>query len=296
MTAPRVDLAQLLVKAKAFAEQWGNQAGCSAHVLDELAATVNAYCASHTGSAHGRADVVIIDDPIKPWSDAHIAIMNRGRAARGMPALTREQIETAKSLPPPGVTVREATAAEQRAALDDGVEVYFAAAMNAGGLLRPPHVELLVHQVLHRRGLHGVLILRNHSTIELEVVKRDGTSIGFPPTAIGELEPGDTVRTPPGSDWTHSRPVSDSELEFAQRHGQAAHHRGGDYLWAQRLPDGRGVFLMPWRRGGVQLSVGTFGESTFHGTWYYDAERADDGWREALGWDAGQTEPKGGRQ
>lgn len=137
----------------------------------------------------------------------------------------------------------------------------------------------------------GMRAVRNAGSLQLEVLAADGHVIGFPPTATALLGPGDEIRVPPES-LVGRRPVSDSELEFAQRLGHEAHRRGADYLWAQRLPDGRGVFLLPWSRGGVQLSVGTFGEMTFHNTWYYDADRAVEAWRHALGWD-GQGEPTG---
>jgi hypothetical protein len=263
MTA-RVDLAQLLVQATEFARQWRMQDGCSALVLDGLATAIEGYVGSHTGNAGERVAGVIIDDPVRdevPAScDAHPANEVCPDCAPLIAAVMN----------------REATAREQREALDRGLR-----------RLNPPHVELLVLATIA-----GDVLVTNRSAVELEVVHDDGSSIGLPPTARGCVPSGAVVRTPPGVDWTRPRPVSDSELAFAQRHGQAAHQRGGDYLWAQRLPDGRGVFLMPWRRGGVQLSVGTFGDMTFHGTWYYDAEHVDLGWREALGWDVGQREPK----
>lgn len=63
---PRVDLAQLLIQAKAFAEQWRDQEGCSGHLLDQLADTIEAYCASRPpGMFCMPMAGVIIDDPIK---------------------------------------------------------------------------------------------------------------------------------------------------------------------------------------------------------------------------------------
>jgi hypothetical protein len=73
--------------------------------------------------------------------------------------------------------------------------------------------------------------------------------------------------------------------------GWAARRAGGEYLFARVLADGRLAYLLEWRVGGVQLSVG-LGDGYFSNTWIYDVEQADAGWRAALGWD-GEGEPDG---
>lgn len=158
--------------------------------------------------------------------------------------------------------------------------------------MTPPHVELLVQQVLPRRGLHGVLILQNRSTVVLEVVKRDGPPIGFPPSAVADMAPGDRVRTPPFEPLDRAAPVSEDEVYRAKRLGQRQFREGADYLWITRLSDGRALFLMPWHIAGVQLSVGSFTDAVFTDTWDFDRELADAGWRAVLGWD-GTGEPAG---
>lgn len=86
------------------------------------------------------------------------------------------------------------------------------------------------------------------------------------------------------------REVTADELQQAQS-GWLTRRACGDYLWVRALLGGRNVFLLEWRVGGVQLSVGT-GNGFFDDTWIYDVEQADAGWRAALGWD-GQGEPEG---
>lgn len=191
------------------------------------------------------------------------------------------------------VYVREATDDEQQRAL-----VEWDRSQPGGSAPRPPgqtghrqpiaHIELLVLATIA-----GDVLVTNRSTVELEVVHDDGSSVGLPPTARGCVPSGAVVRTPPGGDWTRPRPVSDVELLVAQRMGMTAYRSAGvDFLWVQRLPDGRALFLQPWSMGGVQLSVGILGEMQFLGTWDYDAEHRDAGWRAALSWD-GHGEPDG---
>jgi hypothetical protein len=88
-----------------------------------------------------------------------------------------------------------------------------------------------------------------------------------------------------------TRFVSDEELRLAQRFGWAARRAGSDYLFVRVLSDGRRLYLLEWRVGGVQVSVG-WGNGFFDDTWIFDVEQADDGWRAALGWD-GEGEPDG---
>ena len=88
-----------------------------------------------------------------------------------------------------------------------------------------------------------------------------------------------------------TREVSESELRQAQRIGEGARRSGGEYLYARVLASGRIAYLLPWRVGGVQLSVG-WGDGYYTDTWIYDVEQADAGWRAALGWD-GEGEPDG---
>ncbi len=297
MTA-RVDLASLLGKASEFARLWQTESahalddfGKTVAVLDDLADAVVSYLGDNPQLARAGAEalrrdgVVIIDDPVR---DEGRVFVREATDAEQREALRREGVitiskEFARKVPGGFELDLSIQVAHERQALE--------AAHPMQTLNATPHVELQV-QHLPLRGLYGLLVLRNDSTVALEVVRNDGSIIGFPPSAVGEVGPGETVRTPPGGDWTRPRPVSDRELAFAQKVGREAHRRGADYLWAQRLTDGRGVFLMPWNHGGVQLSVGLFGDMTFHGTWYYEAENADVGWREALGWDVGQREPR----
>lgn len=154
--------------------------------------------------------------------------------------------------------------------------------------MTPPHIELLVLATVA-----GDVLVTNRSTVELEIVHDDGSSVGLPPTARGVVPSRASVRTTPAVDWTRPRPVSDLELVVAQRHGTVAYRNlHVDFLWITRLPDGRALFLLPWSVNGVQLSVGMLGSLEFIGTWNYDEEHRDDGWRAVLSWD-GHGEPEG---
>jgi len=88
-----------------------------------------------------------------------------------------------------------------------------------------------------------------------------------------------------------TREVTEDELRLAMACGRAACDAGGDYLWARVLPDGRLLYLIHWRVGGVQLSVG-MGDRFYLDTWIYYLDTCDAGWRAALGWD-GKGEPEG---
>lgn len=66
----RVDLAQLLVKAASFAEQWRDQCGCNAQVLDELADAIESYL----GTAPR-----LRGDPIKPYRELPLSAGLRAR-------------------------------------------------------------------------------------------------------------------------------------------------------------------------------------------------------------------------
>lgn len=87
------------------------------------------------------------------------------------------------------------------------------------------------------------------------------------------------------------RDVSEAELYAAMVIGRRAGLAGGDHLYARVLADGRMLHLLPWRVGGVQVSVG-LGDGYYTDTWIFDCEQAEAGWRAALGWD-GQGEPDG---
>jgi hypothetical protein len=92
-----------------------------------------------------------------------------------------------------------------------------------------------------------------------------------------------------------TRDVSLEELRAAQSLGWAAREAGGDYLWAQVLADGRGIYLMPLFGGSVRLGIGPHGDSCLTDVWDYSADVPgciDAGWRAALGWD-GEGEPEG---
>lgn len=88
-----------------------------------------------------------------------------------------------------------------------------------------------------------------------------------------------------------TREVSEEEIAPVRRLGETAVRAGCDYLHIRVLKTGRIAYLLPWRVGGVQLSVGA-GDGYFKDTWIYDVEQSDAGWRAALGWD-GQGEPEG---
>lgn len=88
-----------------------------------------------------------------------------------------------------------------------------------------------------------------------------------------------------------TREVDERELRVAQQLGWAARRAGGEYLFARVLGNGRVLYLLEWRVGGVQLSVG-WGGGFFENTWFYDVEQAEAGWRAAIGWD-GEGEPDG---
>lgn len=234
MNAPRVDLAQLLVKATTFAKQWRDQEGCNASVLDELADAVEGYVASRS-DAQGwleRVEGVIIDDPIKP--------------AAGF-----LQVSKADLVELPDFRLQRA------------------------------HVEVLIDGTSR-----GSVLVTNRSSVELEVMQADGTSIGLPPTARGMVHTGSSIRTPPRELDELTLGVTERELRWAQRQAGT-----GDYRWITRLPDGRGLFLTGWN-GGVQLSIGRFGALEWDDGWCYHPGHTDDGWRAVLGWD-GRGEPKG---
>jgi hypothetical protein len=88
-----------------------------------------------------------------------------------------------------------------------------------------------------------------------------------------------------------TREVSEEELARAIQVGTSAMSQGGYYLHVRVIADGRVVHAMPWRMGGVQVSVGN-GDGFYSDTWVYDCEQHDDGWRAAVGWD-GKGEPEG---
>ena len=223
--------------------RYGDQDGCSAHVLDELAAAVNAFCATL----------------------------------------------------PPGVLVRAATDAEQREALDRVLPPGFLQVSKADLVdlpdfhLQRAHIEVVVDGTSR-----GSVLVTNRSTIELEVMQADGTSIGLPPTARGMVHTGSSIRTPPREHDELTLGVTERELRWAQRQAFERVHtgQGADYLWITRLQDGRGLFLTGWSMGGVQLSIGRFGDLEWNDGWCYHPGHSDEGWRAALAWD-GRGEPKG---
>lgn len=89
-----------------------------------------------------------------------------------------------------------------------------------------------------------------------------------------------------------TREIPLGELRAAQALGWAAHRAGGDYLWANVLPDGRAIFLMPMFGSNLRLGIGELGAPVMDDVWCYQAPQTDLAWRAALGWD-GQGEPEG---
>lgn len=264
------DLAQLLVKAKVFAELWNAQDGCGAYVLDELAATINGYlrenpflaqAAAAKASADARRgvapDVVTIDDPVRD------RLVEWDRSQPG---------GSAPRPPAPFVAFGKADLVE----LPDFH-------------LQRAHVELQIDGTSR-----GDVLVTNRSTIELEVTQPDGTSVGLPPTARGMVHAGSSIRTPPRELDELTLGVTERELRWAQRQSFERVHtgQGADYLWITRLQDGRGLFLTQWSMGGVQLSIGRFGDLEWNDGWCYHPGHTDEGWRAVLAWD-GRGEPKG---
>lgn len=151
-----------------------------------------------------------------------------------------------------------------------------------------PHIEVQL-----AASIDGAVLAVNRSTVELEVLHADGTSVGLPPSARGLVPSGACVRTPPDRDYSKPAAVDEHELQRAQRIGMTAYRNAGvDFLWVTRLHDGRSLFLLPWHGAGVQLSVGHIGSAYFIETWDYDAAHRDDAWRAVLTWD-GHGEPDG---
>jgi hypothetical protein len=90
-----------------------------------------------------------------------------------------------------------------------------------------------------------------------------------------------------------TREVTEEELRAAQAVAEEARALGNSLLYARVIPYGV-LHLLPWRAGGLQLSVGHSLTGTYDDTWIYDAEQGafEAGWRAAIGWD-GDGEPEG---
>lgn len=87
------------------------------------------------------------------------------------------------------------------------------------------------------------------------------------------------------------REVTDDELRFARFLGTGALRSGADYLWVEKLADGRRLFLMPQVHQGVRIGVSEPGDDTGFAA-VYDYAEALPGWRAVLGWD-GEGDPEG---
>lgn len=130
-------------------------------------------------------------------------------------------------------------------------------------------------------------IVSNDSPLPLLVARADGKREAFNPGDVTTLQLGDTLVQPPSR-----QPVSERELLAAMAHGASAMHGRADFLWIQRLPDGRALFLVPWSIGGLQVSIGALGSKFYADSWDYSADHYYAAWRAALTWD-GLGEPEG---
>ncbi len=89
-----------------------------------------------------------------------------------------------------------------------------------------------------------------------------------------------------------TREVDGDEMRVAQALGWAARRSGSDYLWVRELSDERAVFLLDMLFGNLRVAIGDRRSQFFDDGWCYQADRTEDAWRAALGWD-GEGEPEG---
>jgi hypothetical protein len=89
--------------------------------------------------------------------------------------------------------------------------------------------------------------------------------------------------------WALKEQLAAQGVHIVEAAGIATGKDGLPY--ARALPDGRVLHLLPWRVGGVQLSVG-WGDGYYTDTWIYGGGQANAGWAAARSWN-GEGEPEG---
>ena len=79
------------------------------------------------------------------------------------------------------------------------------------------------------------------------------------------------------------RVITPQEVELAMLLGRSQRESGSDYLWAEALPDGRWIYLLPLFQG-YRLGVSRDrADQTFQDI--YDFPMSEAAWRAVVGWD-----------